>query len=111
MWWTSGENCFRKGYPGESAWMFCPVVRKASCIAVDEITAREDAEILLQAANCGVRLLATAHARSLSDFRQRNVYQPLVTNRIFETFLVLKEDKTFTMERMTEWVTSGLVQY
>ena len=82
-----------------------------SCIAVDEITAREDAETLLQAANCGVRLLATAHARSLSDFRQRNVYQPLVTNRIFETFLVLKEDKTFTMERMTEWVTSGLVQY
>ena len=82
-----------------------------SCIAVDEITAREDAETLLQAANCGVRLLATAHARSLSDFRQRNVYQPLVINRIFETFLVLKEDKTFTMERMTEWVTSGLVQY
>lgn len=82
-----------------------------SCIAVDEITEQEDISALLQAANCGVRLLATAHAMSLSDFQQRKVYRPLLENRVFNAFCVLKKDKSYTMERMTEWVTSGSVQY
>ena len=82
-----------------------------SCIAVDEITDPEDALSLLHAANCGVRLLATAHAVSVSDLRKRSVYRPLLDNHVFDMFLVLKRDRTYTMERMTEWVTSGLVQY
>lgn len=82
-----------------------------SCIAMDEITDPEDTCALLQAANCGVHLLATAHAASISDFRQRSIYQPLVENHIFDVCLVLRKDKSYTMERMTEWVTSGLVQY
>ena len=82
-----------------------------SCIAVDEITEPEDTVSLLQTANCGVRLLATAHAVSLMDFRQRRIYRDLLENHIFDVFLVLKKDKSYTMERMTEWVTSGLVQY
>jgi len=82
-----------------------------NCIAVDEITNPEDALSVLRAANCGVRLLATAHAISVSDFRKRNVYRPLLENHVFDVFCVLKRDKTYTMERMTEWVTSGSVQY
>lgn len=82
-----------------------------SCIAVDEITDPDDALALLYAANCGVRLLATAHAVSVSDLRKRSVYRPLLDNHVFDTFLVLKRDKSYTMERMTEWVTSGLVRY
>ena len=82
-----------------------------SCIAVDEITAQEDAAALLQAANCGVRLLATAHAVSLSDYRQRGIYRPLVEQGVFDVVVVLRKDKSYTMERMTEWVTSGLVRY
>lgn len=82
-----------------------------SCIAVDEITDPEDALSLLQAANCGVRLLATAHAVSISDFRQRSIYRPLAENHVFDMFLVLRKDKSYTLERMTEWVTSGSVQY
>lgn len=82
-----------------------------SCIAVDEITDLEDAMALLQAANCGVRLLASAHAFSVSDFRQRNVYKPLWQQHIFDVFLVLRKDRSYTVERMTEWATSGLVQY
>ena len=82
-----------------------------TCIAVDEITDTRDALSLLQAANCGVRLLATAHAASLSDFRQREVYHPLLENHVFDAFLVLKKDKTFTVERMTEWTASGSVHY
>jgi len=69
-------------------------------IAVDEITAPADCEIIVKAANCGVRILATAHAASLREFRQRSVYQPLIANRVFETFLILNKDKSSTAERM-----------
>ena len=82
-----------------------------SCIAVDEITDSEDAGALLQAANCGVRLLASAHAVSVSDFRQRGVYRPLWEHHVFDAFLLLRRDKTYTAERMAEWVTSGSVRY
>ena len=82
-----------------------------SCIAVDEITDPEDTASLIRASNCGVRLLATAHATSVSDLRSRSVYRPLLENHIFDMVLMLKKDNAFTMERMTEWGTSGLVQY
>lgn len=82
-----------------------------TCIAVDEITEERDTTALLQAANCGVRLLATAHGRSVADFRSRKVYEPLWKNQIFDGILLLKKDKTYTMERMSEWITSGSVPY
>lgn len=69
-------------------------------IAVDEITAQEDCRALIQAANCGVRLLATAHAGSSDDFLRRAVYRSLVEQHIFDTLVVLRPDRTFTAERM-----------
>jgi stage III sporulation protein AA len=81
------------------------------CIAVDEITEREDSDALLQAANCGVRLLATAHAASVADFRKRYIYRSLVEANIFDWVLVLKKNKTYTMERMERWCSNGLVRY
>lgn len=71
-------------------------------IAVDEITANEDCEALLQAANCGVHLLATAHAADLNDFLSRVVYKKLVEQNIFNTLLVLHSDKTYSTERMAK---------
>ncbi len=81
-----------------------------SSIAVDEITEPEDVRALMQAGNCGVRLLATAHAMSFADFCQRNVYRPLLDNKIFDVLLILKKDKTYTMERMAQWYQNGLAQ-
>lgn len=81
------------------------------CIAVDEITEPEDVRALLQASNCGVRLLATAHAGSVSDFRTRNVYSPLWENAVFPTLAVLQKNNTYTIERMTQWNTNGLVRF
>ena len=69
-------------------------------IALDEITAEEDCRGLIQAANCGVTLLATAHAGSSRDFRARRIYWPLVEQRIFQNLVVLHRDKTCTVERM-----------
>ena len=81
------------------------------CIAADEITEPEDTLALLYAANCGVCLLATAHAFSVSDFRKRTVYHPLIEHRVFDIFIVLKENKSYTTERVEEWVSGGSVQY
>lgn len=67
-------------------------------IAVDEITAVEDADALLRAGWCGVRLLATAHASSPEDLNNRAVYQPLRT--LFRNLIVMHPDKTCHMERI-----------
>lgn len=69
-------------------------------IAVDEITAEEDSLALARAANCGVGLLATAHAGNLEDFAVRSVYRHLRERNLFQTVLVLDRDNTFTVERM-----------
>lgn len=69
-------------------------------IAVDEITAATDCEALLQAAFCGVRLIATAHASSVSDLHNRKVYAPIVKSGLFQTTAVMQADKTYRIERM-----------
>ena len=66
-------------------------------IAMDEITTRTDCEALLTAANCGVKLLATAHAASWEDYKNRPVYASL--HGIFDTLVMLKPDNTYTLER------------
>lgn len=69
-------------------------------IAVDEITGEGDCRAVIHAANCGVRLLATAHASSVRDLRNRDIYRPLVEKGIFETLLILGRDRAYRMERM-----------
>lgn len=69
-------------------------------IAVDEITAAEDCNALMHAGWCGVRLIATAHAATLSDLKSRPLYKPLVEKRLFEHVLILHRDKTLREERM-----------
>ena len=72
-----------------------------STIAVDEISAQEDCEALVQAGWCGVRLLATVHAGSLYDLKTRSLYGPLWERKLFQHFLVLDRHKKWYEERMT----------
>ena len=58
-------------------------------LAADEITAPQDCAALLLAANCGVRLLCTAHAADLGDLKTRPLYRPLLENRCFQKLAVL----------------------
>lgn len=69
-------------------------------IAVDEITAAEDCAALLRAGWCGVRLVATAHAASPADLRNRTLYKPLLKESLFDHILILRRDKTIHEERM-----------
>lgn len=72
-------------------------------IAIDEVTAQADAQALIRAGGCGVRLLATAHAASLEDLRQRTCYRPLLEGGMFQTVLLLHKDKSYRRERMDVW--------
>lgn len=80
-------------------------------IAVDEITAEEDCDALIRAAHCGVRLIATAHASSTEDLFRRKAYRPLTGHSLFQRVLLLRPDKTYTVERMTPCTSNGSVRY
>ena len=70
------------------------------CIAVDEITSKEDCEAIVRADGCGVHLLATAHAGSVEEFLGRRVYAPLIQRNIFDRIIQLRRDKSFREERV-----------
>lgn len=70
-------------------------------IAVDEITSEADSLVMLQAANCGVHLLATVHGAGLSDLGQRPMYRRLLEAGVFRQILVLNRDQSYQRERMT----------
>lgn len=69
-------------------------------VAVDEITAQEDCKALLEAAWCGVELLATAHAGSREELWSRPVYKPILEHKLFSTVVIMNRDKSFCTERM-----------
>ena len=69
-------------------------------IALDEITGQEDCLAVQSAAWCGVRILATAHAGNKSELLSREIYKPLLHNKIFHTLIVLQKDKTWKPEVM-----------
>lgn len=58
-------------------------------IALDEITCSDDCAALIRAAWCGVELVATAHAGSLRDLKERQVYRPLLDTGLFSRVVIL----------------------
>ena len=63
-----------------------PILLRAAnpqIIAVDEITAQEDLQVMLWAANCGVRLLATIHAGSVEELRAKPLFARLLEMDVF----------------------------
>lgn len=58
-------------------------------IATDELGSPADAEAVMEAARCGVALVATAHAPSVEAARRRTALRQLMDAGLFERFIVL----------------------
>lgn len=69
-------------------------------IALDEITATEDIAAIEQASYCGVNLLATAHGNSMEDLRRRPLYRRLLETGVFRQVVILKNDKSYTIQEV-----------
>lgn len=70
-------------------------------IALDEITAPQDAEALIRASYCGVCLLATAHGSGVEDLYQRPLYRQIMDAGIFSKLVLLREDKSYTIQEVS----------
>ncbi len=71
-------------------------------VAIDEITAPEDAGALTLAANCGAAVIATAHAGSVEELRRRPLYAGILRERIFENLVFIRRsggDRSFELMR------------
>lgn len=61
-------------------------------LAMDEISSPEDIRAVKEAAGCGVRILATAHAKSTADLRLRPVYRELLSLGVFRYAIIIECD-------------------
>lgn len=71
-------------------------------IAMDEITAAEDVEAVERIANCGVRLLATAHGGGVFELRGRPLYRRLLSLGVFRRAVVISGSGTERRYGVTE---------
>lgn len=72
-------------------------------LAADEITAPADCAALEAAANCGVILLATAHAASTEDLACRPLYRRLLEAGIFRQVVLIRgggSARTYRVKRL-----------
>ena len=72
-------------------------------VAVDEITAREDLSVMEQAANCGVKLLATIHACDRQELERKPLFQCLLEMGVFErsiTITRIGKERQYRVERL-----------
>lgn len=58
-------------------------------IAVDEIGFCEDIEALEYVMNCGVKVLATVHGRSMEEIQNKPVLGRMIREKIFQRYIVL----------------------
>ena len=59
-------------------------------IALDEISRPEDMEAIFDIAGCGVKILATAHGKSVQELKKRELYRRLLNERIFTDAVIIE---------------------
>ncbi len=67
-------------------------------IALDEITAEEDAEAMIRSSYCGVQFLATAHGWDVEDLFRRPIYRKLMDSNIFRHLFIIESDRRIRRE-------------
>lgn len=72
-------------------------------IAADEITAEEDIRAMTMATGCGVKLLATIHAASISELMQKPLYARLLETKVFRKAVCIRksaETRSYEVEEL-----------
>ncbi|CAG7612509.1 hypothetical protein PAESOLCIP111_01539 [Paenibacillus solanacearum] len=59
-------------------------------LIADEIGRAEDAEAIHEALHAGISVIATAHGRSVADVQRRPILRDLLSDGVFERFVVLE---------------------
>lgn len=60
-------------------------------IATDEIGTDSDLEAIFDAVNSGVRVIATAHGRSMDELKERLFFRKLIEDNVFKCIVVLSD--------------------
>lgn len=63
-------------------------------LCCDEVTDPADCAALAQCGGCGVKLLATVHARGLEDLRKKSLYRDLLAQELFERAVFIEPGPT-----------------
>lgn len=61
-------------------------------IVTDELDLDRDLECLVEATNCGVKVMATIHAKNLEQLKMKNGFERVLKEKFFERFVVLSCD-------------------
>ena len=77
------------GYPKEIGIEIATRTLGAELILCDEIGNAKDAEAILAAANCGIPVVASAHASDVEELLRRPILHRLHRARVFETYVGL----------------------
>ncbi len=62
-------------------------------IVTDEIDIDKDLQTIVDATNCGVKVLATIHSGNIQQLRQKRGFDEVISNHIFDRFIVLSTDE------------------
>lgn len=72
-------------------------------IAMDEISSEADLRAAVEIAACGVRLLASAHARDRRELERRELYKWMLDKGVFSALLCIRgagEERSYTLTRI-----------
>ncbi len=72
-------------------------------LALDEITAPEDAKAVSLCTHCGTAVIACAHAAGLDDLRQRPIYRELLALGAFHQAVIIEKQDGQRVYRMERW--------
>lgn len=92
------------GCPKEAGLMSLLRGMNETVLAVDEIATEEDVAAIQMCANCGVSLLATAHAGSPAELKRRTYLAPVLCPDVFSKVIVIRRQRNGARRyELTDW--------